>query len=89
MSVWESKQALEDFVYKSDHVKILRQRAEWFVPQKGPSMVLWWQAASSLPDIAEAKHRLERLAQAGPTEDAFTFRRYFDPPAAVQRTNSG
>lgn len=81
LSVWESKEALEDFVYRSDHVAILRQRAEWFVPQKGPSMALWWTAAGTLPGITEAKHRLERLAQAGPTEDAFTFRSAFDPPA--------
>jgi hypothetical protein len=89
MSVWESKQALEDFVYKSDHVKILRQRADWFVPQKGPSMALWWIEAGTLPGIVESRQRLERLSQAGPTEDAFTFRRYFDPPTARQRTNAG
>ena len=81
MSVWESKQALEDFVYKSDHVKILRQRAEWFVPQNGPSMALWWITAGTVPGVSESRHRLERLAQAGPTEDAFTFRRFFDPPS--------
>ena len=80
MSVWESIKALEDFAYRSDHVGILRQRAEWFVPQKGPSMALWWTAAGTLPGITEAKHRLERLAQAGPTEDAFTFRRAFEAP---------
>jgi hypothetical protein len=86
MSVWESKQALEDFVYRSDHVHILRQRAEWFVPQKGPSMALWWTAAGTLPGITEAKHRLELLAQAGPSEDAFTFRNSFEPPASNRQT---
>jgi hypothetical protein len=80
MSVWESKQALEDFVYKSDHVKILRQRADWFIPQQGPTMALWWLPAGTTPGIVESKQRLDRLAQAGPTEDAFTFRRFFEAP---------
>jgi Domain of unknown function (DUF3291) len=81
MSVWESRAALEDFVYRSDHVQILRQRAEWFLPQKRPTMALWWKEAGELPGITEARHRLDLLAQAGPTVDAFTFRRTFEPPA--------
>jgi len=81
MSVWESKQALEDFVYKSDHVAILRQRADWFIPQKGPTMAMWWIPAGTIPGVAESRHRLERLAQAGPTEDAFSFRRFFELPS--------
>jgi hypothetical protein len=81
MSLWESKEALSDFVYKSDHVNILRQRAEWFVPQNKPIMALWWQNAGTIPSILEARHRLELLAQSGPIEEAFTFGSFFDPPA--------
>ncbi len=80
MSMWESKQALLDFVYQTEHVEILRRRAEWFVPQNRPILALWWQPAGTKPTVLEAKHRLERLAMAGPTEDAFTFRRFFDAP---------
>ena len=57
MSVWESKEALHEFVYLSEHVDILRQRGDWFVPQNRPIMALWWQAAGPLPPIVEAKHR--------------------------------
>ncbi|MFQ5548321.1 MAG: DUF3291 domain-containing protein [Woeseia sp.] len=81
MSLWKTKQALFDFVYKSDHADILRRRAEWFIPQNRPIMALWWQPAGTIPSIMEARHRLERLEQAGPTEDAFTFGSFFDPPA--------
>lgn len=81
MSVWENKEALSNFVYKSDHVDILRQRAEWFIPQNRPIMALWWQQAGTIPTFLEARHRLELLAQSGPTEDAFTFGSFFDPPA--------
>lgn len=80
MSMWESKEALMNYVYKSDHVDILRKRAQWFVPFDGPMLALWWQPAGTIPTVVEAKHRLERLRQAGPTEDAFTFRRFFAAP---------
>lgn len=83
MSVWESREALMDYVYKTDHVHILRKRAEWFVQQKGPILALWWQPAGTLPTPAEAKHRLQQLEQSGPTEDAFTFRRFFAAPESV------
>lgn len=80
MSLWESREALMDYVYKSDHVHILRKRAEWFVHQDRPILALWWQPAGTIPTVTEAKHRLELIARLGPSEDAFTFRRFFDPP---------
>src|SRR2546429_3938611 len=30
MSVWESIETLPDFAYKSDHARVLRDRAKWF-----------------------------------------------------------
>lgn len=87
MSLWASKEALMDYVYKSDHVHILRKRAAWFVNQNQPILALWWQPAGTKPTVLEAKHRLERLAQAGPTEDAFTFRRFFDAPGGRLATD--
>jgi hypothetical protein len=87
MSMWESKEALMDYVYKSDHVQILRRRAEWFVNQDRPILALWWQSEGTIPTVVEAKHRLERLAQAGPTEDAFTFRHFFEAPQIEDYAN--
>ena len=78
MSLWESKEALSDFVYKSDHVNILRQRADWFIPQNRPILALWWQEAGTIPTILEAHNRLELLARSGPTQDAFTFGSFFE-----------
>ena len=80
MSLWESRQALSDFVYKSDHVNILRQRADWFIPRNEPILALWWQEAGTIPTFLEARHRLELLAQSGPTQVAFTFGSFFDSP---------
>lgn len=87
MSIWESKEALMDYVYVSDHVHILRKRSEWFVNQARPILALWWQPAGTKPTVLEAKHRLDRLLETGPTEYAFTFRRFFDAPQSARSAN--
>ena len=89
MSMWESREALMNYVYHTEHVDILRKRADWFIPQDRPILALWWQPAGTIPTVVEARHRLDRLAQAGPTEDAFTFRRFFEAPADEETGNGG
>ena len=32
MSVWRSLEALQAFVFKSDHVRVMRERVQWFEP---------------------------------------------------------
>ncbi len=80
MSVWESAEALERYVYRSDHIGVLRRRKEWFLPIERPSFVLWWVPAGHLPKVAESRERLQQLAHSGPTATAFTFRETFSPP---------
>lgn len=80
MSVWESVVALHDYVYRSDHIGPLRDRKEWFERMDGPTLVLWWIPAGEIPDLAQAKARLEFLRRHGPTPKAFTFKRWFPPP---------
>ena len=78
LSVWESIEALEAYVYQSNHVAAVQQRAEWFErPTKSP-FVLWWIDAGHIPTEAEAQRRFELLWQNGPTLSAFTFRSRFD-----------
>jgi hypothetical protein len=80
MSVWESLEALQQFVYRSAHVGPLRDRKQWFEPIEGPILVLWWIPAGHVPTVAEALERLQHLKQNGPSPDAFTFRTPFPPP---------
>jgi len=40
MSVWESVEALRDFVYKSNHLDVLRDRAKWFEKMEKPHYCL-------------------------------------------------
>jgi hypothetical protein len=81
--VWESREHLWDFVYRSEHLDFLRRRQEWFQHLTEPFLVLWWVPAGYIPSIAEAKDKLDQLRRAGPNPDAFTFRQPFDPPVAV------
>lgn len=87
MSVWDSLEALQQFVYKSQHVQVLRGRHDWFQPIEGPILALWWVPSGHVPTVAEATERLAYLKQHGPTPHAFTFRTPFPPPdgADVER----
>jgi hypothetical protein len=49
-------------------------------------VALWWVPAGTVPTVAEARERLERLARSGPTAAAFTFRAPFPAPAAATRS---
>ena len=80
MSVWDSLEALQQFVYKSHHVRTLRGRDQWFEPIEGPILALWWIPDGHIPTVQEAVERLAHLKAHGPTPHAFTFRTPFSPP---------
>ena len=82
MSVWTDIQSLGAFVYRGDHVQIMRRRKEWF-EHMDVFMVLWWVPAGHRPTIDEAKSRLALLEQHGPTPSAFTFKAPFPSPDAT------
>lgn len=75
MSVWESPEALRDFVYRSAHAEIYRNRTKWFErPAPGiPHQVLWWIPAGHVPSPEEGQARLDWLREKGPSPAAFTF----------------
>jgi Domain of unknown function (DUF3291) len=79
-SVWENLEALFNYVYYSDHVKVLRDRKQWFEHMSEHYMVLWWIPAGHIPTLSEAKERLESLRRDGPTPFAFTFKERFESP---------
>lgn len=83
MSVWESVEALAGFVYRSDHVRVMRRRREWAERMLEAYVVLWWVPAGVIPTLDEAKERLEHLRANGPTPQAFTFKKRFSPDEAA------
>jgi hypothetical protein len=79
LSVWKTVEDLRSYVYRTAHAEVLRQRDDWFEKFGAPVVALWWVPASHRPSIDEAKKRLSRLQEIGPTAFAFTFRNLFPP----------
>jgi len=74
LSVWESVEALEGFVFRSDHAAFMKRRREWFDRMAAAYVALWWVPAGHRPSVDEAVGRLDHLRAHGPSEVAFTFR---------------
>ncbi|GAT68692.1 DUF3291 domain-containing protein [Planomonospora sp. ID91781] len=81
-SVWESREALWNFVYRSAHLPVLQRRREWFLSMAEPYSVMWWIPEGHIPSLAEGMERLELLRREGPGPRAFTFRDFHDGGAA-------
>jgi len=81
MSVWETLEDLEAFVYYGRHVQVLKDRRKWFVKFGSVFMVLWYIPIGHIPSIEEARERMDHLHQNGPTQMAFDFKVKFAPPA--------
>jgi hypothetical protein len=80
MSVWESAEALADYVYRSEHVEFMRRRREWFERFGTSYLALWWIPAGTFPTVPDAMERIAHLDRHGPTRAAFTFKHRFGPP---------
>lgn len=80
MSLWTSLDAFANYVYKSDHREIMKQRRRWFERFDGPYMALWWVPAGYIPTTEDAKKRLEHLALHGESPFAFSHKKPFPPP---------
>jgi len=80
MSVWESLEALRDYVYRSQHTHVLIDRAKWFEKMEKPHYCLWWIPADHVPTVAEGRERLEHYQLHGPTSHSFWFSKFFPQP---------
>ncbi len=81
-SVWESIEALRDFVYRTSHSQVMRGRAEWFEKPAQAYMALWWVPAGHIPMLEELRERLAHRRAHGDTPFAFSFARPFPAPGA-------
>ena len=79
-SVWESPEALRQFVYGTAHAEVMARRRDWFERMAEAFLVLWWVPAGHRPSVQEALDRLELLRTDGPSPAAFTFKQPFVPP---------
>ena len=81
MSVWDALEALREYAYKSDHMKVFRDRAKWFEKLDKPHYCLWWIPAGHIPTVAEGRERLEHYQTHGATPYSFWFSQPFPQPA--------
>jgi hypothetical protein len=79
MSVWTDLASLGAYVYRSDHIGIMRRRREFFETPTQPILALWWIPAGTIPVPAEGIDRLEHLRRHGPSPFAFSFRQPCPP----------
>lgn len=65
LSVWETREALWDFAYRSGHLEAMRRRREWFQRHVEAHLVLWWVPVGHVPTVGEALERLADLRAHG------------------------
>ena len=82
LSVWKTPEDLKQFVFRSDHVNVMRQRRKWFEPLGDVPYALWWIEAGRIPSLSEARERLTYLQRNGESEFAFSFASLFKAPTA-------
>jgi hypothetical protein len=85
MSVGETIEALRNYVYRTVHADVLRQRQLWFEKFASAYVALWWVPAGHIPGIDEAKKRIAHLDAHGPTEFAFSFKTTFESDKNFQQ----
>lgn len=85
MSVWTSIDALHAYTYRTVHAEVYAARKKWFVDERavvgGHALVMWWVPRGTIPTVAEAKIRLDKVTADGPSADGFTFKQRFTAPA--------
>jgi Domain of unknown function (DUF3291) len=69
------------WVYKSNHAKVFRDRADWFEKMEKPNYCLWWIPVGHVPAVAEGRERLEHYQKQGATSYSFWFSQHFPQPA--------
>lgn len=80
LSVWETLEDLRSFVYISDHLELLKSKANWIAKLGESHLALWWIRKSHIPSVDEALEKLRCIQTKGPSSDAFTFAKPFPIP---------
>jgi hypothetical protein len=71
MSVWETPEHLEQFVWNTVHARVYGKKAKWFEAPATPHLVMWWVPIGHTPTTDEAMARLAHLTAHGASEHAF------------------
>ena len=80
VSVWETKETFENFVYKTFHSDFLRKRKEWFLQFGKAHTAMWWMEAGQVPTLEDAVARLDFLQKNVASDFAFDFKNFVSMP---------
>jgi hypothetical protein len=71
VSVWETPEAFEQFVWNTIHKRFYARRAEWFETPASAHFAMWWVPVGHRPTLDESLEALARLERDGPGETVF------------------
>lgn len=71
MSVWESVEHLEQFVWNTVHARFYSRKAEWFEALASHHFVMWFVEEGHIPSLSEAESRLHHIEAHGNSDYAF------------------
>lgn len=80
VSVWDSVENLENFVFKTFHTDFLKRRKEWFRRYGEAHTALWWIPEGQYPSVQEAVDKLKELQDKGASPEVFDFRKTYPKP---------
>ncbi len=71
LSVWETPQHLETFVFGTLHDKFMRRGKEWFESNVQMGFAMWWVEEGTQPSLEDALAKLAFRQEYGDSADAF------------------
>jgi len=71
LSVWASVTDLHNFLYRTNHVNIMKRGKDWFSPLSVTKVALWYVEDGYQPTLEEGRERLKHLQMHGDSEFAF------------------
>ncbi len=80
LSVWQDAETLGNFVWNTVHKQFYDRKGEWYDPDQGLRLVMWWVPDGHRPTITEAMERFHHLANHGNSDYAFGWSHLKDKP---------
>lgn len=71
LTLWESVETLETFVWNTVHRQFYERRQEWFEVLGDMHFVMWWVPEGHRPTLDEGLERLEHMKAHGDSDHAF------------------
>ena len=79
VSVWDSYESLQAYVYSNLHREVFQRRREWFTFMKENHFAMWWIPTGTTPTVEESLAKLNELRENGPGPSVFSVRQRFAP----------